>query len=194
MNIKSIPALLGYLTHDLNVPAPTGPLFGLKTLLFGTSQHAYTQAIDHAGNLRGFLPMTHLTPQDYVPITAPYVPQLGDPHLRGFVTDPTQSNSILVMSWDAMAGQVLNSYPNLRAEFLRNPTAGRCLADFILKDVPRYQTSDRNESRLFEAFQFEIDRLRMDDDCLFGSSRLASSPSGVKDNWPNVDSDDFPQV
>ena len=194
MNITSILSLLGYLKHDPKVTTPNGPSFGLQKLLFGKNNRAYTQAIDRAGNLRGFHPEADLTQLDYFPTPAPYQPQIGDPHLCAFLADPKQPSSIIVMSWDAMAPHVLKSYPSLRSQFLRNPTAGRCLADFILKDVPRYQTADQSESRLFDAFPFEIDRLRMDDDCFFGTPRIIPSPVRDNENTPNVGGADIPQV
>jgi|GEM_PF-1901085 len=186
--------MLGILKHDPQNTTETATSFGLKTLVFGTRERAYIQAIDHTGNLCGFLPKGELTALEYISIPAPYVPQIGDPHLRGFVTDPKKPNSIIVMGWDVMAGHVLNSYPDLRAELLRDRTAGCCLADFILKDVRQYQTADPSAPRLLERFQFEADRLQMDFDCYFNKSRQMPTPSRDTQITPKVGDDNTPQV
>jgi hypothetical protein len=187
MNNPLKKSILGYISPWGPDPKENRTPIGLQTLVFGTADQPFAQDIDEKGNVCGFLRLQALAEHEYVALPAPTEPQLGQPHFCAMVTNK-EPGSMLVGSWIDMAGYALKSYPDMRAELLRHPVAGFRLAGFVLGQAPRYAAASNRTADLgFDLYEFELNRLRIDDQHYF---RLApevlqlARESGLDIKWP----------
>ena len=177
--------VLGHLRY------PSCP-YGMQTIVFGTAKKPFVQDVDARGNVRGFVRIPALTSNDYVALPAPTEPQIGQPHFCALVTkgDP---HSMLVAKWTDISGPVLEAYPAMRGDLLKNPVAGFRLANFILGQVPRYAAANGEVVEPgADGYEFEVHRLRIDKEHYYQVSPEVSAlvpdadilPKGPDDHTP----------
>ena len=127
-------SILGY-RADKHGPASK---VGVVQPIFTNRHDAFEHSVNAIGEVAGYRQVILANKGDYTSALAPFVANIGCPHIRGLVLDPTHPHVVLFMYWPQIAASVLENFSELQPHLLANPAAGIQTAGFLLDEVPGF--------------------------------------------------------